>query len=83
MNIEKHKKYKKQYERDQRTNNSFPSFYRKALQDNLIDGKGYETLCRAFTTYKGENMIPFGLFLKKNKKFFCSNKTIKVHMAPL
>ena len=35
--INKYNKYKKQYERYQQTIKSFDKFYRKSLQDNVID----------------------------------------------
>ena len=40
--INKHNKYKKQYERDQNTIKSFDKLYRKSLQDNIIDKTEYE-----------------------------------------
>ena len=53
--INKYNKYKKQYERDQQTNKSFDKFYRKSLQDNVIDKTEYESLCNIFTKYIDEN----------------------------
>ena len=53
--INKYKKYKKQYERDQQTIKSFDKLYRKSSQDNVIDKKEYESLCKFFTKYVGEN----------------------------
>ena len=47
--INKYIKYKKQYERDQRTIKSFDKLYRKSLQDNVIDKTEYESLCNIFT----------------------------------
>ena len=47
--INKYKKYKKQYERDQNTIKSFDKLYRKSLQDNLIDKNEYQSLCDIFT----------------------------------
>ena len=44
-------KYKKKYERDQQTTKSFDKFYRKSLQDNVIDESEYECLCNIFTKY--------------------------------
>ena len=52
--INKHNKYKKQYERDQQTIKSFDKFYRKSLQDNVIDKTEYESLCNIFTKYVDE-----------------------------
>ena len=53
--INKYKKYKKQYERDQQTIKSFDKIYRKSLQDNVIDKTEYESLCKIFTRYVNEN----------------------------
>ena len=44
----KYEKYKKQYERDQQTIKSFDKFYRKLLQDNVINKNEYENLCSFF-----------------------------------
>ena len=52
--INKYNKYKKHYERDQQTINSFDKFYRKSLQDNVIDKTEYESLCNIFTKYADE-----------------------------
>ena len=53
--INKYNKYKKQYEGDQHTINSFDKLYRKSLQDNVIDKTEYESLCNIFTRYVDEN----------------------------
>ena len=53
--INKYNKYKKQYERDQQTIKSFDKFYRKSLQDNIIDKTEYESLCNIFTKIVDEN----------------------------
>ena len=53
--INKYNKYKKQYERDQQTIKSFDKFYRKPLQDNIIDKTEYDSLCNSFTKYVDEN----------------------------
>ena len=53
--INNYKKYKKQYERDQRTMKSFDKIYRKSLQDNVIDKNGYESFCNIFPRYVDEN----------------------------
>ena len=53
--INKDKKYKKQYERDQQTIKSFDKLYCKSLQDNVIDKNEYESLCNFFTKYADEN----------------------------
>ena len=53
--IKKYNKYKKQYERDQQTIESFENLYRKSLQDNVIDKNENESLCIIFTKYVDEN----------------------------
>ena len=53
--INKYNKYKKLYERDQKTIKSFDKLYRKSLQDNIIDKTEYENLCKVFTKYVDEN----------------------------
>ena len=53
--INKYNKYKKQYERDQQTLESFDKLYRKSLQDNIIEKTEYESLCISFTKYVDEN----------------------------
>ena len=53
--INKYNKYKKQYERDQQTINSFDKLYRISLQDNIIDKNEYENFCNIFTRYVDEN----------------------------
>ena len=47
--ISKYNKYKKQYEKDQQTIESFDKLYRKSLQDNVIDKTEYDNLCNNFT----------------------------------
>ena len=44
--INKYNKYKKQYERDQQTIESFDKLYKKSLQDNIIDKTEYEGFCK-------------------------------------
>ena len=53
--INKYNKYKKQYERDQNTIESFDKFYRKSLQDNVVDKTEYDSLCNIFTRFVDEN----------------------------
>ena len=53
--INRYNKYKKQYERDQLTIKSFDKFYRKSIQDNIIDKTEYDSLCNVFTKYIDEN----------------------------
>ena len=52
--INKYNKNKKQYERDQQTIKSFDKFYRKSLQDNVIDKHENDSLCNLFTEYVDE-----------------------------
>ena len=47
--INKYKKSKKQYERDQNTIKSFDKLYKKSLQGNIIDKNEYESSCNIFT----------------------------------
>ena len=49
--INKYNKYKRQYDRDQQKIKSFNKFYRKSLQDNVIDKNEYESLWNIFTKY--------------------------------
>ena len=49
--INKYHKYKKQFERDQQTIESFDNIYRKSSQDIKIDKTKYEILCKIFTKY--------------------------------
>ena len=53
--INKYNKYKKLYEKDQQTIKDFDKFYRKSLQDNVIDRSEYESLCNIFTKYVDAN----------------------------
>ena len=53
--INKYNKYKKQYERDQQAVKYFDKFYKKSLQDSIIDKTEYESLCNIFTKYVDEN----------------------------
>ena len=46
--------YTKKYEKDHQANKSFEKFYRKSLQDNVIDKNEYESLCNIFTKYLDE-----------------------------
>jgi len=52
--IKKYNKYKKVYEKDQQTINSFDKLYRKSLQDNVIYKSEYESLCNIFTKHLEE-----------------------------
>ena len=66
--VNRFKKYKKQYEKDQQTIKSFGKLYRKSLQNNVIDKSDYESLCNIFTKYLEET---------KNESFFI-NMNIKI-----
>ena len=61
ININKHNKYKKQYDKDQQTIKCFDKLYRKSLQDNVFDKNEFESLCNIFTKYFDEN---------KNESFY-------------
>ena len=52
--MSKYTEYKKRYERDQQTIQSFDKLYRKSSQDNVIDKTEYEGLCNIFTKYLEE-----------------------------
>ena len=52
--INKYNKYKKQYERDQQSIESFDKLTRKYLQGNIFDKTEYESLCNIFTRYVDE-----------------------------
>ena len=47
--ISKNNKYKKQYEKDQKTIETFDKLFRKSLQDYVIDNNEIESLCNIFT----------------------------------
>ena len=66
--INKYKKYKNQYEKDQQTTKSFDKLYRKSLQNKVIDKSDSESLCNNFTKYLEET---------KNESFFI-NMNIKI-----
>ena len=46
--MKRHNKYKKQIERDQKTNKAFDNINRKSLQDNIVDKNEYEHPCKNF-----------------------------------
>ena len=47
--IQKYNKYKKQYQKDQKTIKTLDKVYHKSLQGILFDKKEYESLCLIFT----------------------------------
>ena len=55
--INKYKKYKKQYGKDQQTIKCFDKLYIKPFQDNVIDKTEYEILCHNFTKYLDEKKM--------------------------
>ena len=55
--INKNNKYKKQFEKDQKTIKSFDKLYRKSSQDNVIDKNEYNRLCNFSTKYLDETKI--------------------------
>ena len=61
MIINKYNKYKKHFEKDQRTIKCFDKINTKYLQDNLIDKNYCDSLCNIFTKYLEET---------KNESFF-------------
>ena len=77
--INNYNKYKKQYEKDQQSIKSLVKFYRKSLQDNIIDKNEYESLCNIFTKYLDETKNE-SFFINMNIKIklnFFSNKKLK------
>ena len=52
--MQKCNKYKKQYQKDQQTNEFFNELYRKKLQDNLIGRHEDDSLCMILTKYLHE-----------------------------
>ena len=65
--INKYKKYKKLYEKDQQTLKPFDNLYRKSLQDNVIDKNEYKSLCKIFTKYVDDKK-KMNLFYKHEYK---------------
>ena len=51
----KYNKYKKQYERDQKTIKPFDKLFKKFLQDNVIDENEIENQGNSFTKYNDGN----------------------------
>ena len=47
--LNKYKKYKILYERDQQTNKSFDNLYRNSFQDNIVDKNEHGSLSNIFT----------------------------------
>ena len=68
VKINKYKKYKEEYEKDQQTIKSFDKFYRKSLQGNLIDRSEYESLGKIFTIKVDETKNDSILWIWTQKK---------------
>ena len=64
--INQNNKYKKHYEKDQQTVTIFDKFYRKSLQDNVIDKIEFESLCNVCAQYLDET--------EKNLSYKCEYK---------
>ena len=76
--MQKHNKYKKQYEKDQQTMKSFDKLNRKSSQDNIIDKNEIESLCNfLLSTWTKQKMIFFENMNIKLKLFFFSNNDLK------
>ena len=65
--MNKSNNYKNQYEKDPEASNSFDKFYKKYLQDILVDKNEYESPCSIFIKFVDET---------KNEHFF-ENMNIK------
>ena len=52
--MRKYDNYKKTISKRSTNKKIFHNFYRKSLQDNLIDKNEYESLCNNFTEYLDE-----------------------------
>ena len=59
ITLNKYNRNKKQYEKDQKTNQSFDNFYRTSLQDNITDKHEKESLCNSFSIKLDESKIEF------------------------
>ena len=53
--INKNKKHKKHFKKDQQTSKTFHKLHTKSLQEILIDKSEYESLCNIFTKDVDEN----------------------------
>ena len=65
--MQKHIKFKKQYEEDQKTIKSFDKLHRKNLQDNLTEKSEYESPCTVFTEFLYETKNEFFINMKENQ----------------
>ena len=79
--MQKYKKHKKQYEKDQENIKSFDRLYRKSLQDNLIDKNEHGSSCNTFTRDVDETTNePFFMNMNINKNLnFFSNIILNFH----
>ena len=66
--MQKYNEYKKEYEKDQQTINSFDKFYAKFSQGNVIDKNEYEFLCKISTKKLEETRIESFFFINMNIK---------------
>ena len=57
--INKYNKYRKQYEKDQQTTESFDKLCRKSSQNNITDKNEYESFCYIFTKNLDETKNEF------------------------
>ena len=81
--INKYNEYKKQYEKDHHTINSFDKYYRKSLQNHLIDASEYESLYNIFTKCLDETKNEFFLDINiKIKLIFSSHNKLEFNLEP-
>ena len=81
--MQKYIKYKKQYQKDQQTINSFNKLHCKGLQDNLFDKNEYEPLCIfLLDMLMKQNANPFYKYEHKNKISFFNKNKLKFNLEP-
>ena len=69
--INKNNKYKKQYEKDQRTIKLVDKLCSKSLQDEIINKNEYDFLCKIFTKFLEEKKLFFiNMNIKMKLNFF-------------
>ena len=69
LNINKFNKYRKQYEKDQQTNESIKNLCIRSLQDNVFDENECESQCKIFNKYlNGTKTKNESFFINMNKK---------------
>ena len=75
--------HKKQYEKDQQIIQSFDNFYRKLLQDNVVDKNEYECLCEILLDFwRKRKMNVFYKFEHEKKLKFFSNNLLIFNLEP-